>query len=241
MSYFNSISRINAPDVMSFIDSPDPVYGTGADGSLTLDGTTTVLGMSPSSGTYGMTRDIYAFNLTIEDDVWLKPNGYRIFVKNLLTLNTGARIGFTAGFATSGSIKQGAGSSDSWGAVTHSLGGNSSTATATPPTEQLGGSDYFKQPHQAITGYSITASGGPTFLRGGAAGGVDIPGGGIVIISARNISGPVSGSASISAPGTGGAGGGVILVVSSGVSLPAGVSTDVTGHASGTFNYMQLV
>jgi hypothetical protein len=125
--------------------------------------------------------------------------------------------------------------------VTHSLGGNATaTYTATAPTAALGGANYFKQPLQAINGYSITASGGPTFLRGGA-GSTAQAGGGVVILAARYISGPSSGTGYIKAPGTSPAGGGVILIVSSASALPATVSTDVTGANAGTVNYIQQV
>lgn len=223
----------------TFIDSPDPIYGTGVDGNVTFDGSSTVLSMAPSSSVYSMTRDIYCNNLTINASVRLAPNGYRIFVKNLLNFaGDNATIGFTAGYATSGSIMQGGAAATS---VTHSLGGSaSSTYTATAPTAALGGSTYFQQPRQAILGYSITASGGPTWLRGGA-GGTGQAGGGVVIVSARYIAGPSAGTGYIKAPGTSPAGGGVILIVSSAASLPASISTDVTGANAGTVNYMQLV
>ena len=222
----------------SFIDAPDSIYGTGDDGSVTLDGTSTVLSMVPSSSIYSMTRDMYFQNLTINAGVTLAPNGYRIFVKNLLTLaGNNSIIGFSSGYSTSGSIMQGGAATT---AVTHSLGGSATGYTATAPTAALGGANYFKIPHQAITGYSVTASGGPTWLRGGA-GGSGQAGGGVVIIAARYIDGPVSGTAYIKAPGTSPAGGGVILIVSSAAALPSGVSTDVTGANAGTVNYMQLV
>ena len=221
----------------SFIDSPDAVYGTGNDGSVTMDGSSIVVGVTPSSNVYTMARDVYFYNLTINSGVRLNPNGYRVFVKNQLTLGSSATIGYTTGFASAGSIQQGAPANTS---VTHSLGGQAQTATRTTPIASLGGSEYFQQPLQAIDGFSITASGGPTFLRGGA-GGVGQAGGGVVILAARYISGPTSGSATISAKATSPAGGGVILIVSSGAALPATVTTDVTGFAAGTVNYMQLV
>lgn len=224
-------------NVTSFIDAPDPIYGTGADGDATLDGSTTVLGMAPSSSVYSMTRDMYFNNLTINANVRLAPNGYRIFVKNLLTLNSDSIIGFTSGYSTAGSIQQGGAAAT---AVTHSLGGSATGYTATAPTAALGGTQWWSVPKQAVLGYSITASGGPTFLRGGA-GGSGQAGGGVVIIAARYISGPNSGTASIKAPGSAPAGGGVILLISSGASLPANITTDVTGQNAGTFNYMQLV
>ena len=237
MSYFNSITRINSVDETAFIDSADPVYGTGADGNAVLDGTSTVLGMTPVGNVYSLTRDIFVQNLTLPSGVRLAPNGYRIFVKNLLTFGSSSVIGYTSGYSTDGSIKQGGAPQT---AVSHSLGGSADGYSATDPTAALGGVEYWSVPHQAILGYSITASGGPTFLRGGA-GGVGTDGGGVVILSARYISGPVSGTATIAAPGISPAGGGVILVVSSSASLPSSVTTDVSGYNPGTVNYMQLV
>ena len=216
----------------------DAVYGTGADGDATLDGTTTVLSMAPSSSVYSMTRDIYFNDLTINASVRLAPNGYRIFVKGTLKfVGTNSTIGYITGFATDGSIKQGGAAST---AVSHSLGGSATGFAAVAPLATLGGSNYFKVPSQAVTGYSITASGGPTPLRGGA-GGSGQAGGGIVIIAARYISGPASGTAYIKAPGTAPAGGGVILVVSSSEALPSGITTDVTGQNAGTVYYMSQV
>ena len=216
----------------------DSVYGTGADGDATLDGTTTVLSMAPSSSVYSMTQDLYFNDLTINASVRLAPNGYRIFVKGTLKfVGTNSTIGYTTGFSTSGSIAQGGAAST---AVTHSLGGSATGFTATVPHATMGGTNYFRVPTQAITGYSVTASGGPTFLRGGA-GGVSQAGGGVIIIAARYISGPASGTAYIKAPGTAPAGGGAILIVSSAETLAAGISTDVTGQNAGTVYYMSQV
>ena len=239
---FMGIQRMNAPDPMAaFMDAADPIYGTGVDGSAVLDGSTTILGMEPSSSKYTMTSDLYFHNLTLNTDIHLQTNGYRLFVKNQLNMANGSRIGFTTGFATAGSIAQGGGLLE---AVTNSLGGaglNVATAvTATAPIAELGGAKYYTIPHQAIKGWAATASATtPTFLRGGA-GGLGEPGGGVVIIAARYIT-VTSGTATISAMATAPAGGGVVLVVSSHSALPAGLSTDVTGQNPGTANYMQLV
>jgi len=236
----SGISRYPAANAFaSFSDAPDSVYGTGMDGDATLDGSTTVLGMAPSSSVYTMTKDLYFDDLTINASVRLNPAGYRIFVKNVLTFaGNNATIGFTTGFSTAGSIYQGGAAAT---AVTHSLGGSATGYTATAPTAAMGGTEYFKVPQQAITGYSLTASGGPTWLRGGA-GGSGQAGGGVVILAARYISGPASGNTGyIKAPATAPAGGGVIIIVSTGAALPATVSTDVTGQNAGTVNYIQLV
>lgn len=219
-------------------ESVDTVYGTGADGDAVLDGATVILGMTPSASVYSMTRDLYFNDLTINTSCRLQPNGYRIFVKNMLKfMGINSTIGYTTGYSTAGSIAQGGGLLQ---AVTHSLGGSATGYLATAPTAAMGGSNYFKVPAQAITGYSITASGGPSFLRGGA-GGAGQVGGGIVIIAARYISGPASGTAYIKAPATAPAGGGVILIVSSGSALPVSISTDVTGQNAGTYYYMTQV
>jgi hypothetical protein len=221
-----------------FNEAVDSVYGTGADGDAVLDGTTTVLSMAPSSSVYTMTRDMYFNDLTINASVRLAPNGYRIFVKGTLKfMGTDSTIGFTTGYSTEGSIMQGGAAAT---AVTHSLGGSATGFTATAPHSNMGGANYFRIPRQAVTGYSVTAAGGPTFLRGGA-GGTAQAGGGVIIIAARYISGPASGTAYIKAPGTAPAGGGVILIVSSAETLAAGITTDVTGQNPGTVYYMSQV
>ena len=217
-------------NLASFLNLPDPVYGTGADGDVTISTNTT------------LTRDQNYRNLNIDGGITLNPGGYRIFVQNVLTLNASSIIGFTTGFTTAGTLAQGGAIAT---AVTNSLGGSSGAQTATVPTAELGGSLYYQQPFQAIRGWAVTAaSPTPTFLRGGA-GGASGAGGGVVLIAARYIT-VVSGTATFSAPGTpgtDGGGGGVILIVSSASTLNAGVTTDVTGGtgaSAGTVNYMQV-
>lgn len=220
----------------AYLDSADPIYGTGSDGTQVLDGTTTVLGMAPSSSSYSMTSDLYFHNLTINSNVILAPNGYRIFVKNSLILQSNATIGFSTGFSSNGTIAQGGAANT---AVAHSLGGSATGFAANVPTAATGGTNYYKHPRFAVQGYSVTAS-GITMLRGGA-GGSNQAGGGVIILSSRYITGPDSGTAAIKAPGTAPAGGGVILIISSAASLPASVTTNVAGQNVGTVNYMQLV
>ena len=254
----STTSKANS-NLTGFLDAPDPVYGSAAHGTATLNTTNgtagtyseaaTSLGLTYSAGppiVFTMTQDIFALNLIIADNVRLNPAGYRIFVQNVLTLGNGSIIGHTAGFSNDGSIKQGGAAGSA--ALTHSLGGSSATAGVTAPTALTGGTDYYKQPFQAIKGYSVTAtSTTPSPLRGGAGGSAGA-GGGVIILAARYI-GLSSGTAtaSIKAPGTsgtGGGGGGVIIVVSSAGALPANVSTDVTGGTgcnAGTYIYSQVV
>lgn len=206
-----------------FLDSPDSIYGPGSDGDVTISSNTT------------LSDDMYYNNLTINSSVVLNPGGYRIFVKNILTLDSGSAIGYSTGFSTTGSIMQGGAANT---AVSHSLGGSSQTQSATPPTAGAGGSKYYNIPHQAVRGFSVTASTlTPAFLRGGA-GGVGQAGGGVVILVARYVSAT---SAFIRAAATSPAGGGVIIFVSTYDTIPSGITTDVSGFSSGTVKYLQLV
>lgn len=79
------------------------VYGDGSDGTLTFDGSSTVLGISPvtagSRYNYTLTRDITAENITINSTVDLLPNGFRIYVRNKLTIQTNATINMNGGNA----------------------------------------------------------------------------------------------------------------------------------------------
>ena len=63
------------------------VFGDGSDGSVTFDGSTTVLGLVPSSQIYTMTRDIFCTGITINNGVTVKPNGFRIFCAGTVTNN----------------------------------------------------------------------------------------------------------------------------------------------------------
>lgn len=67
-------------------------FGDGSDGDATCDGSTAVAGMSLAGSTYTMTRDVYFDSLTINTGITVKPAGYRIFVKDTLTLSGTAHI-----------------------------------------------------------------------------------------------------------------------------------------------------
>ena len=226
------ITKYGTSSLSGFSDAPEPIYGTGSDGSVTFNGSSTVLSLAPSSSVYTLTRDIFCYDMTVSNSVRINPNGYRIFVKNLLTMGNASIIGFTTGSAATGSIAGG-----SITDASNSLGGSNDSYSAIPPTAALGGSDYYKQPLHAIRGYAITASGGPAFLRGGSGDG-GTPGGGVVICAARYIVYSGTGTAAVfSAPATlgTGTGGGVVLTISTRVSLPSGVGVDVQGSSFGIY------
>jgi hypothetical protein len=57
----------------------DLMFGTGSDGAITFDGTTTYAGFSTLSGsTYTLTRDVQATTIVVNTGVQLNAAGYRI-------------------------------------------------------------------------------------------------------------------------------------------------------------------
>ena len=202
-------------DFESFDIIPDSIYGSGMDGNVTITSNTT------------LTRDMYYNNLQVDAGIVLNTAGFRVFVRNRLTMaptsanQADTKIGRVGAASTSGTLKGGA-----QAAATDSLGGNGNGYTATAPTE---GADYFNHPDVAITGViqhggSTTATG----LVGGAGDSVNY-GGGVVVVCARKI----QGHGTIVASGETTTGGGVIFIVSQTIPL-TGVTTDVTGYAAGT-------
>ena len=202
-------------DFENFDVIPDSIYGSGMDGNVTITSDT------------ALTRDMYYNNLQVDAGIVLDTAGFRVFVRNRLTMaptnaNQGdTKIGRVGGVSTSGTLKGGA-----QAAATDSLGGNGNGYTATAPTE---GASYFNHPDIAITGViqhggSTTATG----LVGGAGDNVNY-GGGVVVVCARKI----QGHGTIEASGETTTGGGVIFIVSQTIPL-TGVTTDVTGYAAGT-------
>ena len=202
-------------DFETFDVIPDSIYGSGMDGNVQITSNTT------------LTRDMYYNNLQIDAGIVLNTAGYRVFVRNRLTMaptnaNQGdTKIGRVGAASTSGTLKGGA-----QAAATDSLGGNGNGYTATAPTE---GAEYFNHPDIAVSG--VIQHGGSTTataLVGGAGDSVNY-GGGVVVVCARKI----QGFGTIEASGETTTGGGVIFIVSQTIPL-TGVTTDVTGYAAGT-------
>lgn len=80
-------------------------FGNGSDGTVTMDGTTTVAGVTLSnpgaSGIYTATRSCFYANLTINAGITLKPDGWPIYVSGTLTNN--GDINSNGGNASGGS------------------------------------------------------------------------------------------------------------------------------------------
>lgn len=114
------------------------IYGDGSDGSPTFDGSTTILGMAPSSSVYTMTRDLYLDSPTINNNVTIKTVGFRFFVKGVLTGGGSAALvafdGSPAVGATAGSINAANPSTIAVSGASGQAGGNGGTANGTSGT-----------------------------------------------------------------------------------------------------------
>src|SRR5437870_292192 len=61
------------------------MFGDGSDGAVTFDGSSTVLGLVPSSSTYTLNRSIFCSAITVNGGVTIRTAGYRIFCTGTLT------------------------------------------------------------------------------------------------------------------------------------------------------------
>ena len=186
--------RLGAPDALAdFYDSPSHIFGSGEHGNGTISTNTT------------LTQDKYYLDLTIDATKTLNTAGYRVFVqRNLFLYGT---LGMTVGPSAQGSLGIGTQNAN----VTNSLGGASTSHTVTAPTAALGGSKWYRNPLNAVDGYSFDPSNGTiNLLKGGAGDGTNY-GGGVVLVAARYL----SGAGSIVATASGNAGGGVVTLISS--------------------------
>ncbi|MBV6340109.1 hypothetical protein [Candidatus Magnetobacterium casense] len=66
------------------------IFGDGSDGDVTISSNTT------------MSSDMYYNNLTVNTGVTLTTGGYRLFVRNTLTLNLGSIVGYRGNAGTDG-------------------------------------------------------------------------------------------------------------------------------------------
>lgn len=121
------------------------IYGDGSDGTVTFDGTTTILGIAPSSSQYILTRDIFLAGGTINSGVKIKTAGFRIFCQGTLVNNgtihwngnaaTSTSSAGTANVSTNGPLTQG-------GTVTFGTAGGAG-ATGTGSNGGTGGASGY--------------------------------------------------------------------------------------------------
>lgn len=124
------------------------VFGSGADGSFSSNGSTAAPAWASKSGSlYTMSRDAYLTNLTLSGTAQIIVNGYRLFVNgtlditaataNAITANTGTgNAGVTAGTAGGAATAAapaniGGGGQSNWTGLGGGVGGAGGTTTGT--------------------------------------------------------------------------------------------------------------
>lgn len=153
-------------------------FGDGSDGDAVCDGSTSVTGMSRSGSTYTMTRDVYFDDLTINASVIVNMNGYRVFVRDTLTVNGLIHRNGNAGGNASGTTGGSGGAALADGYLKGSLAG------ATGGNGANGGSSTSDNPTAGGNGANLTNSIGSNGLAGvaggnGGGGGSPITGSGV--------------------------------------------------------------
>jgi hypothetical protein len=194
-----------------------PDMADGSDGNVVFDGTSTVLGLAPSSMVYTLTRHIYPNNMTVNAGVTIKRGRFGVFAKETYTNNGtdiddgNAAVTTTAGAALAAAVF---GASFAGGAG-HAAGAGSNGTAATTSGGGAGGNGG------AGTGGSGAGTGGgttaPTAANGGIprspaqlAAGVTI--GGAVLTQVKGGAGGGGGGDDGTGAGGGGGGGGGIHI-----------------------------
>ena len=201
---------------------PDPIYGSGKDGNYT------------ASSSFSLSRDMYWNNLKIIDGVHIDTNGYKVFVRNnLIFFGSTSQSASTSMGLINGSLDLGTLFSGGTASVSNSLGGNSASYSVFPIDSVFGSASYFYRPEYAIDGYILNSSQQTALGINGGAGDGENPGGGVVVISARR----VSGNGTIYANGFHNGdfystGGGTIIYCSS-KETPTGINLNVSGYTDG--------
>lgn len=174
----SNLERRRLPDFASLSTRPVPdvsqhgIFGDASDGVIDFDGTTTRLGLVPSSGIYTMTRDLYLADLSkVSGTAQLRDAGYRIFCAGEFTIEAGAKVqcnglapvGNLAGVAGPGGLFGGGTNGGAGGSFSNAPGG----VAANPASQSLGGTGgSCGTPNNGATQPTGAAS-PPTAIQGG--------------------------------------------------------------------------
>lgn len=143
-------------------------FGDGNDGVVNFDGTTTVLGMAPSGGTYSLSRDVYLDDGSqVSGTAKINTSGWKIHCRGTFT------IGASASVHRNGNAGSGAGAGTGLSAVGSAngqsggggAGGSTAGAAGTAGTATTGSAGGSGGAGGAATGSGGTGSG----TAGGAA------------------------------------------------------------------------
>lgn len=168
------MERFNSPPILQRTGN-DWVYGPGTDGDVVISSNVT------------LTRDMYYNNLTVNSGRILRSNGYRIFVKNNLTLN--GIIGNSSDEAYTISSGTVSGTTERATSTQNSIGGSSAGGTFS--ASQVPDSMLYSL-EAAIFGGAIDTTGFFVPVSGGAGGGSGANG---TVTTATAGSGATSGGA----------------------------------------------
>lgn len=206
------LERFNSPAKAQRIGN-DSIYGTGSDGTVVIASNTS------------LTRDMYYNSLTINSGSHLNTNGFKVFVKNTLTVN--GSIGINAGVAVSNATL--VGTSNTATSTTNSVGGSAAGVTYT--ASQVS-SDVRSYIENILTGVFVSASGTVSAFTGGAGGGNGVAG---TVTPATAGSGATNGAAGSAGTGAtaGGAGGAGDLTPHRNVLAPGGSGSAGTPGTNG--------
>jgi hypothetical protein len=127
----------------------DQSYGSGFDGNVVISTNTS------------LSRDMYYNNLTINSGIHLNTNGFKVFVKDTLTLNGTIGIRSTDS-ASTGTVS---GNTPAATAVTYAIGGSNTTQTATQVSPTI-----LSNIENIIFGGLFTTAGALEVFKGGAGG-----------------------------------------------------------------------
>jgi len=206
------LERFNSPAKAQRIGN-DSVYGTGSDGTVIIASNTS------------LTRDMYYSNLTINNGIHLNTNGFKVFVKNTLTVN--GSVGISAGVAVSNATL--VGTSNIAANTTNSIGGSAAGVTY---TASQASSDVRSYIENILMGASVSVLGTVAAFTGGAGGGNGVAG---TVTPATAGTGATNGAAGSAGTGAtaGGAGGAGGLTPHRNVLAPGGSGTAGTPGTNG--------
>jgi hypothetical protein len=148
-------------------------FGDGNDGTVVFDGSTTILGMAPSSSIYTLTRDFYFDTVTVNNGVTIETSGYRIFAKTLLSNAGTIKRTPNNGTNASGTTKGSGGAALAAGTIYGGLAGKDG-ADGISSTGTANGTNGTNSDAQTSSIASIGGAGG----NGGPASGVSTGTGG---------------------------------------------------------------
>ncbi len=227
------MSEINIPEPV-FLDrlGGDEIYGFGQDGNVTLTGDAT------------LSRDMYYNDLTINSNVTLDTNGYRVFVAGTLTFtDSTSRIGRFSNKTTTGTLKGGFAKGV---AATDTLGGKSGEQDQSSHDDNqfFEGENEMFNLSVAIAGHAIDVDTGTYKFIGGGSGGSDAAitaeptegeDGGDTNWSNYQVVGSPGGKGSdgnAATAGAGAVGGGVVVVLAKNVSGDGTIRADADESAA---------